>query len=614
MKTKLFLFVFLSTLCVAQTKKVLFIGIDGCRPDALELANTPNIDLLKAQSIRSDDALCTYETWSANGWSSMLTGVWNNKHKAFTNSFTGADFVSYPSIISRIEAINPALRTISNVHWAPINSTIIGACDVKNTVTTDLAVKQTSVNALTSDNPDLLFVAFDDVDHAGHAAGFSPTVPSYLQAIEATDAYIGEILTALQNRPTYANEDWLIIVTTDHGGTLANGHGGGELTERDIFTIFSSPLLTPTVLTKSIVTSNQTINTTNLNASAYASPINQTPFNFGSNQDFTIEFWVKPTSYTADAPMLGNKNWNSGTNKGFVFSALNGGFWKFNIGDGTDRKDIKGGKLVINEWMHIAASFDRDGLMTVYENGVVVGFLNMVNINDINSGLPFIINQDGTTTYNFKFSGIYKDIRVWNSVIPNNVLINWATQPITASHPNYNQLLANWTCNETTGTTLLDSSVNANNATITGTVARSSNVNVALSIYDYSGTTRQTDNAIAALDWLCIPIQPSWNLDGVSRVPSCTTLNQDSYDNKNSQFYISPNPANDLIQIKFSSTSEKILYRILDINGKVILNDSNSSNSSSFEWQLNVSHLNQGMYILEIKDGNRVYTKKFLKK
>lgn len=614
MKTKLLLLCFFSVLCVAQTKKVLFIGIDGCRPDALAAANTPNIDLLKAQSIRSDDALCTYQTWSANGWSSMLTGVWNNKHKAFTNSFTGSDFVNYPSVISRIEAHNPALRTISNVHWAPINNTIIGACDVKNSVSTDLAVKQTSVDALTNDNPDLLFVAFDDVDHAGHAAGFSPTIPSYLQSIEVTDGYIGEILTALQNRPTYANEDWLIIVTTDHGGTLTNGHGGAELTERDIFTIYSSPLLTPTVLTRTVITSNQTINTTNLNSSSFASPTNQAPFNFGATQDFTIEFWVKPTSYTGDAALIGNKNWNSGSNKGFVFSTFSGGFWHLNIGDGSDRLDIKGGKIDLNVWIHIAATFDRDGLLTVYENGVVVGFMNMNTINDINSGLPFIINQDGTTTYSHKFSGIFKDIRVWNSVLPNDVLINYATQPVNASHPNYSQLVANWICNETTGTALLDSSSNGNHATITGTYTRNSNVNVALSMYDYLSTTRETDNAIAALDWFCIPVQPSWNLDGVSRIPDCATLSQVQYDTKNNQFFISPNPAAAEIQVRFASLSEKLQYRILNSTGQVLISNTIQNDQSNFVWQVNVSNLMEGFYILEIQDGSRIFSKKFLKK
>jgi predicted AlkP superfamily pyrophosphatase or phosphodiesterase len=34
-------------------------------------------------------------------------------------------------------------------------------------------VKNAAVNALQNDNPDILFVDFDDVDHAGHSYGFS---------------------------------------------------------------------------------------------------------------------------------------------------------------------------------------------------------------------------------------------------------------------------------------------------------------------------------------------------------------------------------------------------------------------------------------------------------
>ena len=135
-----------------------------------------------------------------------------------------------------------------------------------------------------------------------------------------------------------------------------------------------------------------------------------------------------------------------------------------------------------------------------------------------------------------------------------------------------------------------------------------------MSIYDYLGTTRQTDNAIAALDWLCIPIQSSWNLDGVSRVPNCATLGQVNYDSINSQFFISPNPADDVIHVRFFSTSDKLNYRILKTNGQAVLTDIVMNNNSNFEWDINVSSLNKGTYILEIKEGNRVYSKKFIKK
>ncbi len=40
-----------------ETKKVLIIGIDGCRMDALQIAATPNIDGLIEEAIYSPDVL-----------------------------------------------------------------------------------------------------------------------------------------------------------------------------------------------------------------------------------------------------------------------------------------------------------------------------------------------------------------------------------------------------------------------------------------------------------------------------------------------------------------------------------------------------------------------------
>lgn len=56
---------------------------------------------------------------------------------------------------------------------------------------------------------------------AGHEFGFAPEQKEYTDAIAATDVRVGRILAAVDahlsqcasNRP----EDWLILLTTDHG-------------------------------------------------------------------------------------------------------------------------------------------------------------------------------------------------------------------------------------------------------------------------------------------------------------------------------------------------------------------------------------------------------------
>ncbi|MEE2711808.1 MAG: alkaline phosphatase family protein [Planctomycetota bacterium] len=205
-------------------RKVLIIGIDGCRPDAIAVANTPNLDTLIANGAYSDLAQ-TGITVSAPGWSDMLCGVWENKHGVTNNSFSGMNYGQYPHLFRRVKEACSQSFLSSFVSWSPINTFITPPeTDLIVSVSSDLAVLQAALAHLANDDPDLSFVYFGDVDLAGHGYGFDPSVPQYIATIEVTDTYIGQLLMALQSRPTYAQEEWLILMSSDHGGSFA-GHG-----------------------------------------------------------------------------------------------------------------------------------------------------------------------------------------------------------------------------------------------------------------------------------------------------------------------------------------------------------------------------------------------------
>ncbi len=617
MKTKLFsLIVLVSCFMGAQTKKVLFIGIDGCRPDIMMSVNTPNIHSLISQSIYSLDGLCAATTWSGNGWSTMLTGVWHTKHQVQDNNFSNPNFANYPDFLTRAESYNPNLRTISLVHWAMINDKIVENADVQTNFASDLAVKNAAVNALQTDNPDILFVDFDDVDHSGHSYGFNANTPQYVSSIETTDTYIGEIVNAMKARSTYSNEDWLVVLTTDHGATDTS-HGGGDLSERDIFTIYSNPGFTPQQISKTVLESNKTFSQMSFPAGTYAKPANQAPFNFGTSQDFTIEFWVKPNAgYSSDPVMLSNKNWDNGSNKGFVISGYSGQTFRMNIGDGTNRIDLTGGKAETNQWKHIAVSFDRDGLVTMYEDGVPVTFAKMNIIGNIDSGLPLTINQDGTNTYNLNLSASYKDIRIWNSALPNDVIVEWANQGITPSHPYYDQLLANYTCDQALGNTLIDSSPHNNNAVITGTPAFAANTSGTFKIYNYLNTPRETDHLPTVLNWLCIPVQSSWGIDGVNRIPVCQSGSLSASDTAETtyDFKIYPNPASQSINIQLRSEDKEMKTEIIDSKGSVVLLKKIKSLNGYYDEKINTGSLASGIYFIKISGPSKSLSKTFIKK
>ena len=69
---------------------------------------------------------------------------------------------------------------------------------------------------------DLIFVDFDDCDSTGHSYGFDGYKPEYSQAVRDTDAWMGILVEALIDVAESNDEEWLVVVTSDHGGKGTN--------------------------------------------------------------------------------------------------------------------------------------------------------------------------------------------------------------------------------------------------------------------------------------------------------------------------------------------------------------------------------------------------------
>ena len=240
---------------VSKTKHVLVIGIDGLRSDALQQVSTPAIDALIAEGTVTYDAFAggvlgtptEQMTWSGAGWGSILTGVWVDKHGVEFNTFDDARFDEYPHFFARVREEQPDAYLSSFVTWGPINESILASAkadeefwpnEPNDSAKGDAEVTASVVMHLAAQTPNVVFVQLDNVDHQGHVAGFSPTVPEYVEALEVVDAQIGQMADAVRARATFEQEDWLIVLTTDHGG-MGKGHGPQGDEERTIFIIVS---------------------------------------------------------------------------------------------------------------------------------------------------------------------------------------------------------------------------------------------------------------------------------------------------------------------------------------------------------------------------------------
>lgn len=242
---------------VPRCPKVLLIGVDGIRVDILQAAKTPNFDALAAAGELSLSARIRPNTVSGPGWSSMLTGVWMDKHGVENNDFSSSRYEKYPDFLTRIESVRPELSTLAILDWPPLGTTQDGGPLVGSQV--DLVVNvngdtigygpadelstEMAAQRLRDGDPDATFIYLGDTDVVAHDT--SSLSDEYRTAIETADRQVGMLVEAVRARPTYDQEDWLILSSSDHGRTDDGGHGGESEEELTIYYLASGSSVTP---------------------------------------------------------------------------------------------------------------------------------------------------------------------------------------------------------------------------------------------------------------------------------------------------------------------------------------------------------------------------------
>lgn len=211
------------------------IGIDGLRADVVGMTPLP--------AIRRLQAMGTYSFWanvqssasavSGPGWSSMFTGVEPSKHLVDGNG--DLNDIAYPTVFKLVKD-NFGMKIAASVSWSPLVTQII---DHENSATLDASYLASNDDAMAakaeewilSEEYDFVFVDFDGPDAAGHSTGFDGYATVYQNRVRTTDALIGKLLDAVVN--TSSGEEWLIVVTSDHGGE-GTGHGSEDAYNRKI--------------------------------------------------------------------------------------------------------------------------------------------------------------------------------------------------------------------------------------------------------------------------------------------------------------------------------------------------------------------------------------------
>ena len=215
-------------------QKVLVIMLDGCRADAVFNANMPNLRNLaagkwqagyKAAYSFNAQVVTDAPTHSAPNHSSLATGVKAAKHHVLRNNVTKyGNFKEYPHFLSHLVDKYPDLKAAFFYVWAESGCITSNNPKVKYSCADD-AKAVADAKKFIADGGDAVTLYINLPDAGGHYGGYYPHHAYYMNTLAQCDVWIGELLDVIAKRKNFANEDWLIAVTADHGGYFtSHGH------------------------------------------------------------------------------------------------------------------------------------------------------------------------------------------------------------------------------------------------------------------------------------------------------------------------------------------------------------------------------------------------------
>lgn len=258
---------FVSVNAQEKSKKIVFIILDGISYDVIQNVETPHIDRISAVGGFSKAFVggergeySETPTISAVGYNSLLTGTWVNKHNVKGNSIRRPNY-NYWTIFRYLREARPDSHLAIFSTWLDNRTKLIGEgleptgnlrmdysfdgfeldtiafphdAGKRYIYDIDEIVTDEATKYILENGPDLSWVYLEYPDDMGHQFGDSPQL---YEAVREADRQTGKIYDVVLSRMAKGDEDWLIVVTTDHGRQPTTGlhHGGQSDREREIW-------------------------------------------------------------------------------------------------------------------------------------------------------------------------------------------------------------------------------------------------------------------------------------------------------------------------------------------------------------------------------------------
>lgn len=241
-----------------KTHKAVFVIADGIPADLIERLPMPALKEITKQGgyarahVGGDKgAYSETPTISSNGYNSLLTGTWVNKHNVWDNDIKDPNY-NYWNIYRFFKTQYPNKKTGIYSTWIDNRTKLVGSdaaaagnmqpdyifdgmeLDTVNYPhdkngyfynVIDDAVAKAAAASIKKDAPDLSWVYLEYTDEMGHRHGNGDSLTN---AVKLLDDKLKTLWEAIEYRQRNFNEDWQIWITTDHGREDNGFHHGGQ--------------------------------------------------------------------------------------------------------------------------------------------------------------------------------------------------------------------------------------------------------------------------------------------------------------------------------------------------------------------------------------------------
>ena len=452
-----------------RTPKALVIMLDGLRAAAVEnVAGAANLRMLRDGAWRPEygcawslaaNTILDAPTMSGPNHVSIACGVTAAKHRVLRNQKNTCDHGKWPSWLVRLADARPEAKTLFAFAWDwdrdlspdPRVEFVYGKDDEN--------AKTVAGRLADPDGPDAVQWFIDRIDHAGHLSGFYPYAERYTNEVARADRTIGLALDAIASRPTFADEDWLIVVTADHGGYHKNhGQMNGPATTIPLLVVGRDVArgrmagtphdydIAPTVLAHfGVDASGMDLDGRAIGrdpaASDPARPLRDglaayLPFEgdapanavllegseklgFENGGDFALALWLRmDATQEVHSAFAGNKGLERPEDPGIALAA--GKDVRFNAGlAGGGAFDLKPYDIVTGAWTFYAVTRSSDGVVRFYQGGQDGNLFWMSENADLSlaAAAPFCVGAGGADDAASRFAGDIDDFALWTRTL-----------------------------------------------------------------------------------------------------------------------------------------------------------------------------------------------------